>query len=56
MPNPFYGQSQTFASQPTVPLYQLLGCLRSTRRSSPGQASWGKSFSNFFNFQIQTRA
>ena len=26
------------------------------RRSSPGQASWGKSFSNFANFQIQTRS
>ena len=24
VPNPFYGQSQTFASQPTVSLYQLL--------------------------------
>ena len=53
--NPFYGQSQTFASQPTVPLYQLLGLAPQYQQVSPGQASWGKSFSNFANFQIQTR-
>jgi hypothetical protein len=56
VPNPFYGQSQTFASQPTVPLYQLLGLSPQYQQVSPGQASWGKSFSNFFNIQIETRA
>lgn len=55
VPNPFYGQSQTFASQPTVPLYQLLGLSPQYTQASPGQAAWGKSFSNFANFQIQTR-
>lgn len=53
--NPFFGQSQTFASQPTVPLYQLLGLAPQYTQSSPGQASWGRSLSNFANFQIQTR-
>ncbi len=56
VPNPFYGQSQTFASQPTVSLYQLLALSPQYAQSSPGQASWGKSFSNFANFQIQTRS
>jgi hypothetical protein len=55
VPNPFYGQSQTFASQPTVPLYQLLGLAPQYTQSSPGQATWGRSFSNFGNIQIQTR-
>lgn len=56
VPNPFYGQSQTFASQPTVPLYQLLGLAPQYQQVSPGQAAWGKSFSNFVNIQIQTRS
>ena len=56
VPNPFYGQSQTFASQPTVSLYQLLALSPQYAQSSPGQAAWGKSFSNFANFQIQTRS
>ncbi|HEY1580682.1 MAG TPA: carboxypeptidase-like regulatory domain-containing protein [Terracidiphilus sp.] len=56
VPNPFYGQSQTFASQPTVPLYQLLGLSPQYQQVSPGQAAWGKSFSNFFNIQIETRS
>ncbi len=54
VPNPFYGQSQTFASQPTVQLYQLLGLSPQYTQVSPGQASWGKSFSNYADFQIQT--
>ena len=58
VPNPFYGQSQTFALQPTVSLSQLLGLspqYAGTNSTTPGQATWGKSFSNFANFQIQTR-
>ncbi len=55
VPNPFYGQSQAFASQPTVPLSQLLGLSPQYTNLSPGQATWGKSFSHFLNFQIQTR-
>ena len=55
VPNPFYGQSQTFASQPTVSLYQLLALSPQYQQSSPGQAPWGRSFSNFANVQIQTR-
>jgi len=58
VPNPFYGQSQTFASQPTVSLSQLLALspqYAGTNSTSPGQATWGKSFSNFGNFQIQSR-
>jgi len=55
VPNPFVGQSQTFASQPTVPLWQLLGLSPQYTQVSPGQATWGKSFSNFLNMQIQTR-
>lgn len=55
VPNPFYGQSQIFASQPTVSLYQLLALSPQYTQSSPGQAPWGKSFSNFANIQIQTR-
>lgn len=55
VPNPFYNQSQTFASEPTVPLYQLLGGSPQYTALSPGQATWGKSFSNFITFQAQTR-
>ncbi len=53
--NPFYGQSQTFSEQSTVPLYQLLGGAPQYTALSPGQAAWGKSLSNFGNVQIQTR-
>jgi hypothetical protein len=53
--NPFYGQSQTFASQPTVPLYQLLGGAPQYAQVSPGQATWGKSLSNFLTLQMQSR-
>lgn len=55
VPNPFYGQSQTFASEPTVPLSQLLGLSPQYSQVSPGQTTWGRSFSNFANFQIQSR-
>ncbi|MBS1842365.1 MAG: carboxypeptidase regulatory-like domain-containing protein [Acidobacteria bacterium] len=55
VPNPFYGQSQTFSSQPTLPLSQLLGLSPQYTNLSPGQATWGKSLSNFVNFQAQTR-
>ncbi len=55
VPNPFYGQSQTFASEPTVPLYQLLGGSPQYTSLSPGQATWGRSISNFVSFQIQSR-
>ena len=57
VPNPFYGQSQTFSAQPTVSLSQLLGLspqYAGTNSTTPGQATWGKSFSNFANFQIET--
>ena len=56
VPNPFYGQSQTFASEPTVPLYQLLGRSPQYTNISPGQATWGRSFSNFLTLQMQSRA
>ena len=56
VPNPFYGQSQTFASQPTVELSHLLGLAPQYSQVSPGQATWGRSFSNFLNMQIQTRS
>lgn len=58
VPNPFYGQSQTFSQQPTVSLSQLLGLspqYAGTNSTTPGQATWGKSFSNFVNLQIQSR-
>jgi hypothetical protein len=58
VPNPFYGQSQTFASQPTVSLFQLLALspqYAGATSTTPGQATWGKSFSNFANVQIQSR-
>jgi hypothetical protein len=58
VPNPFYGQSQTFSAQPTVSLSQLLALspqYAGTNSTTPGQATWGKSFSNFANFQIQAR-
>jgi hypothetical protein len=56
VPNPFYGQSQAFDAEPTVPLYQLLSQSPQYTSVSPGQAAWGKSFSDFGNFQVQTRA
>ncbi len=58
VPNPFYGQSANFSAEPTVSLSQLLGLspqYAGTNSTSPGQATWGKSFSNFANFQIQSR-
>ncbi len=58
VPNPFYGQSETFASQPTVSLSQLLALspqYAGTTSTTPGETTWGKSFSNFANFQIQSR-
>ncbi len=59
VPNPFYGQSLNFSLEPTVSLAQLLGLspqYAGTNSTTPGQATWGKSFSNFANFQIQARA
>jgi len=55
VPNPFVGQSQTFASQPTVSLGQLLGLSPQYASVTPGQATWGRSFANFLNMQIQSR-
>lgn len=55
VPNPFYGQSQTFASEPTVQLSQLLGLSPQYSGVSPGQATWGRSFADFLNLQIQSR-
>src|ERR1035438_4717804 len=40
---PFYGQSQTFNSQPTVQLSQLLGLAPQYSSITPGQATWGRS-------------
>jgi hypothetical protein len=56
VPNPFYGQSQTFASEPTVQLSQLLGLSPQYSGVSPGQATWGRSFADFLNLQIQSRS
>ena len=56
VPNPFYGKSQTWVAQPTVPLYQLLGGSPQYTSVSPGQATWGKSLSNYLDIQIQTQA
>ena len=55
VPNPFFGQSQTFASEPTIPLAQLMGLSPQYSSVTPGQATWGRSFANFLNLQIQTR-
>jgi len=58
VPNPFFGQSLNFSAAPTVSLSQLLGLspqYAGTNSTTPGQATWGKSFSNFANFQIQSR-
>jgi hypothetical protein len=59
VPNPFFGQSLNFSAEPTVALSQLLGLspqYAGTNSTTPGQATWGKSFSNFANFQIQSRS
>ena len=55
VPNPFFGQSQTFHSEPTVQLSQLLGLSPQYSSITPGQATWGRSRSNFFNVQMQSR-
>ena len=55
VPNPFFGQSQTFNSEPTVQLSQLLGLSPQYSGVTPGQATWGRSRSNFLNLQIQSR-
>jgi|HubBroStandDraft_6_1064221.scaffolds.fasta_scaffold08178_3 hypothetical protein len=59
VPNPFYGQSQTFSAQPTVSLSQLLGMspqYAGNTSTTPGQATWGRSFANYANFQVQSRS
>lgn len=59
VPNPFYGQSLNFQAEPTVQLSQLLGLspqYAGNTSTTPGQATWGKSFSHFANFQIQSRS
>ena len=59
VPNPFFGQSVNFSAQPTVQLSQLLGLspqYAGNTSTTPGQATWGKSFSNFANFQVQSRS
>jgi hypothetical protein len=53
--NPFFGQSQTFNSEPTVQLSQLLGLSPQYSGVTPGQATWGRSIANFLNLQIQSR-
>ncbi|MGA2169018.1 MAG: TonB-dependent receptor [Terracidiphilus sp.] len=58
VPNPFLNQSQSFTGETTVSLSQLLGLspqYGGTNSSTPGQVTWGKSFANFANFQIQSR-
>jgi hypothetical protein len=55
VPNPFFGQSQTFSGQPTVPLYQLLSSMPQYSSAGPGYLSEGRSMSNFLNLQIQSR-
>lgn len=55
VPNPFYGLSQTFSSEATLPLGQVLGLSPQYANTTPGQATWGRSFANFLNLQIQSR-
>jgi len=55
MPNLFFGQSQTFASEPDVPLGHLMGLSPQYTNATPGQVTWGRSFANFVNLQIQSR-
>ena len=57
VPNPFQGEGLNFGS-PTLPLSQLLGLspqYGGTNAATPGQVSWGRAFSNYANFQIQSR-
>lgn len=56
VPNPFFGLSQTFSSEPTLPLGQMLGLSPQYSATTPGQATWGRSFSNFLNIQMQSRS
>ncbi len=53
--NPFYGLSQTFSSETTLPLGQMLGLSPQYANTTPGQATWGRSFASFLNLQIQSR-
>jgi len=55
VPNPFFGQSQNFAAQPTVPLYQLLSSMPQYTSAGPGYLTDGRSVSQFVNFQLQSR-
>lgn len=56
VPNPFFGLSQTFSSETTLPLGQVLGLSPQYANTTPGQATWGRSFANFLNLQIQSRS
>ncbi|MGA8938142.1 MAG: hypothetical protein WB439_03155 [Acidobacteriaceae bacterium] len=58
VPNPFNNEGANFEGTPTISLSQLLGLspqYAGTNSTTPGQVSWGKSLSNFANFQIQSR-
>ena len=58
VPNPFYGQSQTFSAQPRF-LEKVAGMspqYAGNTSTTPGQATWGRSFANYANFQIQSRS
>ncbi len=55
VPNPFFGQSQAFAAESTLPLYQLLGSMPQYASAGPGYLTAGKSMSQFVNFQMQSR-
>ena len=43
------------ASQPTLQLSQVLGLSPQYSNITPGQATWGRSFANFLNLQMQSR-
>ena len=56
VPNPFYGQSQTFASEPTVQLSPVAGTLATILLHYAGTGQPGDApFANFLNMQIQSR-
>lgn len=58
VPNPFVNEGLNFSGATTVQLSQLLGLspqYAGTNSATPGQVSWGKSFSNFANFQLEAR-
>jgi hypothetical protein len=56
VPNPFYGQSLQFASEPTIPLWNLLSSMPQYSAAGLGEGTVGYMKASYLNLQVQSRA